>query len=192
MKGERVNRGNGWPARFDELVSAMPADGRAMDCGGGDRCYGDPRVINLEMVAWPTVDIEGSVLDMSMFEDDMFDVILSQAVLEHVPDPQRAVDEMARVLKPGGRIFIEAAYMQPGHLWPHHYFNITPNGLAHLCRNLHVLDAGVFNDLDFTIRWMIEASGLDVDAVAIAAPLQGLTSPCLELVASAVFAEVTK
>jgi len=188
---ERVNRGNGWPQRFDELVTAMPEDGRAMDCGGGDRCYGDPRVINLEVSEWPTVDVVGSVLDIPL-PDDHFDVILSQAVLEHVPDPQLAVNEMARVLKPGGRLYIEAAYMQPGHLWPNHYFNICPNGLAHLCRDLTVIDSGVFNDLDFTVRWMIQASGLPVNAEKICRPLMGRKSPHLHLVASAVFAEVTK
>lgn len=186
MTGPRVNRGNGWPVKFDELVAAMSVDGRAMDCGGGDRCYGDPRVINLEMVAWPTVDVVASVLDLP-FDDDHFDVILSQAVLEHVPDPQFAVDEMVRVLKPGGEIYIEAAYMQPGHLWPHHYFNICPNGLAHLCRNLETVESGVFNDLDFTVRWLIEASGQPVDATAITKPLMGNVSPRLELVASAVY-----
>lgn len=187
----RVNRGNGWPRRFDELVAAMPPDGRAMDCGGGDRCYGDPRVINMEVSEYPTVDVVASVLDIP-FPDDHFDVILSQAVLEHVPDPQLAVNEMARVLKPGGRLYIEAAYMQPGHLWPHHYFNICPNGLAHLVRDLTVIESGVFNDLDFTIDWMIRASGLAVDAAKIVSPLMGKRSPNLHLVASAVFAEVTK
>lgn len=187
----RVNRGNGWPQRFEELIAAMPADGRGMDCGGGDRCYGDDRVVNLEITDLPTVDVVGTVLDLP-FEDNAFDVILSQAVLEHVPDPQKAVDEMARVLKPGGTLFIEAAYMQPGHLWPHHYFNICPNGLAYLCRNLEVVDSGVFNDLDFTIRWMIQASGLPVNAYRITRPLLGKRSPNLHLVASAVYMECVK
>ena len=188
---QRVNRGNGWPQRFDELVAAMHDDGRAMDCGGGDRCYGDSRVINLEVSEYPTVDVVASVLGIP-FPDDHFDVILSQAVLEHVPDPQLAVNEMARVLKPGGRLYIEAAYQQPGHLWPHHYFNICPNGLAHLLRDLTVIDSGVFNDLDFTIPWMLRAAGSDAPVERIARMLRGTRSKNLHLVASAVFAEVTK
>jgi SAM-dependent methyltransferase len=189
---QRVNRGNGWPRRFDELVAAMPADGRAMDCGGGDRCYGDPRVINLEMTDYPTVDVVGSVLDLP-FEDDTFDVILSQAVLEHVPDPQRAVDEMARVLKPGGTLLVEAAFMQPGHLWPHHFFNVTINGMRYLARNLNIVTLEAFNDLDFTVPWMIRAAGLgDGLAERVGRLLAGKRSTQLELVASAVRLEATK
>ncbi len=37
---------------------------------------------------------------------NMFDLILSHEVLEHVQDDQRAVREMLRVLKPGGRVVI--------------------------------------------------------------------------------------
>jgi GT2 family glycosyltransferase/glycosyltransferase involved in cell wall biosynthesis/SAM-dependent methyltransferase len=36
------------------------------------------------------------------FEDSSFDVVISQDVLEHVPDPRKAFSEIARVLKPGG------------------------------------------------------------------------------------------
>jgi hypothetical protein len=64
----------------------MPADGRALDCGGGDRRYGDSRVVNVEFTKSHGVDVLGDALDLP-FRDDSFDVILSQAVLEHVVDP---------------------------------------------------------------------------------------------------------
>jgi SAM-dependent methyltransferase len=38
------------------------------------------------------------------FPDDTFDCIIAAEVLEHVPDDVGAMDELARVLKPGGRI----------------------------------------------------------------------------------------
>jgi SAM-dependent methyltransferase len=37
------------------------------------------------------------------FEDNFFDVVVSNQVFEHVADPPRAVAEISRVLKPGGR-----------------------------------------------------------------------------------------
>lgn len=36
------------------------------------------------------------------FEDDTFDTVLSNQVLEHVPDVDHALSEVSRVLKPGG------------------------------------------------------------------------------------------
>ena len=36
------------------------------------------------------------------FRDDTFDLVLTQDVLEHIPDPERAFKEVVRTLKPGG------------------------------------------------------------------------------------------
>jgi ubiquinone/menaquinone biosynthesis C-methylase UbiE len=41
------------------------------------------------------------------FPDASFDVVYSFKVLSHVPDLRRALAEMARVTRPGGRVFIE-------------------------------------------------------------------------------------
>ncbi len=40
------------------------------------------------------------------FPDEAFDVVIAQYVVTAVPDPERALDEFARVLKPGGEIII--------------------------------------------------------------------------------------
>ena len=38
--------------------------------------------------------------------DDSFDTVISCETVEHVPDPRKAISELARVLKPGGRLFL--------------------------------------------------------------------------------------
>jgi phosphatidylethanolamine/phosphatidyl-N-methylethanolamine N-methyltransferase len=40
------------------------------------------------------------------FADDSFDVIVAQHVITTVPNPEAALDELARVLKPGGEIIL--------------------------------------------------------------------------------------
>jgi SAM-dependent methyltransferase len=40
------------------------------------------------------------------FEDASFDAVIAAEVLEHVPDDTRAMAEIARVLKPGGRLAV--------------------------------------------------------------------------------------
>lgn len=53
--------------------------------------------------------VEGTVLDLP-FSDSSVDIVISQNVLEHVPnvDSDRALSEMARVLRAGGVLFIQA------------------------------------------------------------------------------------
>jgi SAM-dependent methyltransferase len=49
------------------------------------------------------------------FEDESFDVVVMDAVLEHIPDVGAAISETARILKPGGCFVGYAAYMECFH-----------------------------------------------------------------------------
>lgn len=77
------------------------------------------------------------------YKDSSFDTILSHEVLEHVNDDRRAVQEMVRVLKPGGRIVIFVPnrwypFETHGHYWRGKYhFGNTPfiNYLPDALRN---------------------------------------------------------
>ena len=53
-------------------------------------------------------NIEFSVQDCLHinFEDNYFDVVFADALIQHLPQDNNAVKEMARVLKPGGRIIL--------------------------------------------------------------------------------------
>jgi len=55
------------------------------------------------------------------FPDDTFDFVTSAGVLHHTPDTERAVSEVYRVLKPGGRAVIALYYrnfLMRGAVWP--------------------------------------------------------------------------
>lgn len=49
----------------------------------------------------PLADIKADICNLPL-EDNTFDVILCNHVLEHIPDHQKAMRELFRVLKPGG------------------------------------------------------------------------------------------
>ena len=53
--------------------------------------------------------VAASATDMP-FPDNSFDAMWSIWVLEHIPEPERALQEMRRVLKPGGVIFLAPAW----------------------------------------------------------------------------------
>ena len=50
-----------------------------------------------------------------------FDAILCTEVLEHVPDPTEALDELTRLLKPGGKLILTAPFASLVHFAPFHY-----------------------------------------------------------------------
>ena len=68
------------------------------------------------------------------YADNTFDWVVSDQVLEHIQgDPQVAIDEVLRVLKPGGYMVHTTCFLIPYH-GPGDYWRYSPEGLAHLCR----------------------------------------------------------
>lgn len=67
---------------------------------------------------------EGSPLP---FSDEQFDVVVSCDVIEHVSDPKNALEEVHRVLRPGGR-FIGFVPIEGG-AGPHGFFRLFDSGI---------------------------------------------------------------
>ncbi|MDR3389313.1 MAG: methyltransferase domain-containing protein [Rudaea sp.] len=107
------------------------ANGWILDCGAGKRSVYYDNVVNFEIVAYDTTDVRG-VGEVLPFADNSFDAVVSIAVLEHVKDPFRCAAEIARVLKPGGDLICCVPFLQPYHGYPHHYYNMTHQGLTNL------------------------------------------------------------
>lgn len=116
---------------FQILDKVVANGGMALDCGAGFRTFRSENLIQTEIAAYPNVDIL-AVNQALPFKDNSFDAILSLDVLEHVTDPFAGARELARVLKPGGILFINLPFLQPEHGYPHHYFNATRMGLRQL------------------------------------------------------------
>ncbi len=69
---------------------------------GFDLCYG---FFHKHLQSHALKFVGGDILCLP-FADSSFDAVSSYQTLEHVYDPPRALDEMIRVLKPGGLLFI--------------------------------------------------------------------------------------
>lgn len=79
--------------------------------------------------------------------DESVDTVLSLEVLEHVPDPEACVAEMARVLRPGGKLLLTVPFAAPRHQLPFDFRRYTAEGLSNVLeRNglevLHVRPRG--------------------------------------------------
>ena len=157
---EAKNLGNPYPERFLELVKSVPENGMILDCGGGNRQLDDDRYINLEYLKFELPDVFANAHKLP-FKNNSFDLILSQAVLEHMYNPFQAVKELHRVLKADGIIWAEMAFMQPLHAVPYHYFNFTEAGARELFKEFEKLETGWFGKISETFEWIL--SDLDVE-----------------------------
>jgi SAM-dependent methyltransferase len=114
-------------------------DGLVLDCGAGSRPTYYSNVVNLEIVDYPTTDVI-AVNERLPFKDASFDAVISIVVLEHVRDPFRSAAEIVRVLKPGGELLCCVPFLQPEHGYPHHYYNMAPQGLRALFDRMLTID----------------------------------------------------
>jgi len=122
--------GNPYPPEVIALIESCP-EGLVLDCGAGNRGTYYSNVANFEIVDYPSTDVLG-VGEELPFTDGAFDGVISIAVLEHVRDPFRCASEIIRVLKPGGRLICYAPFQSTLHGYPHHYFNMSHQGLRSL------------------------------------------------------------
>lgn len=127
-----------------ELIHALPEDSVFLDLGSGIKSDAQlfANAVNLDAVHFANVDLVNTC-DKLPFKDKVFDLVISQAVFEHLPSPRNMAKEVFRVLKPGGRVLIDTAFMQPLHGDPDHYFNMTPEGLRLVIEGFEVEELGV-------------------------------------------------
>ena len=77
---------------------------------------------------------EHDVQKLERVESGAFDLAILDQTLEHVPDPERALDEVRRVLKPGGVAAITTPFLVPLHATNGYgdYTRWTPQGMQAL------------------------------------------------------------
>jgi len=121
-------------------LGALPAGWRILDAGAGElrnkplcshlvyvsqdfgRYQGKGDGKGLQTGRWDTSRID-VVSDITAIPepDASFDAILCTEVLEHIPEPTKALDEFARLLKPGGKLVLTAPFASIVHFAPYHY-----------------------------------------------------------------------
>jgi SAM-dependent methyltransferase len=73
-------------------------------------------------------------------DDEAYDLVLCTQVLHLVRHPQRALEEFARVLAPGGYVFATTHGVYPFHPGPYDYWRWTQDGLPALIEDVAGLE----------------------------------------------------
>jgi SAM-dependent methyltransferase len=89
------------------------------------------------------------------FDDGVFDGVWITAVLEHVIEPQKVVDEIWRVLKPAGMVYAETPFMQQVHERAYDFTRFTANGHRWLFRRFEQIEAGVGGGAGPALAWSV-------------------------------------
>ncbi len=115
------------------IEDAIGRGDRMLEIGAGLDTHESPLLVKTDAFVYPgeRLDLVADVHALP-FADASFDFVFSLAVFEHLHSPWIAASEIARVLRPGGRAYTLAAFLQPMHGYPSHYFNATEFGLARL------------------------------------------------------------
>lgn len=87
------------------------------------------------------------------FENDSFDGVIVQAVLEHVADPVRCVEEIRRVLKKQGLVYAETPFMQQVHMGRYDFTRFTHLGHRRLFRRFEEIDSGAVCGPGMALAW---------------------------------------
>ena len=129
---------------FEEKLKELAKEPDVLDIGGGHpfQKYMAPYKEWFKGVRYETLDpapeykptIVGDVHKMPI-KDASVSAILCNSVLEHLYDPARAVEEMYRVLKPGGKILLYTHFIYPYHARKgiyKDYFRFTEDAFHHL------------------------------------------------------------
>jgi SAM-dependent methyltransferase len=136
-------------ALWREMALAAPhLQGRLLDVGCGRKPYRDlfkvDEYLGMEIDSEVTrargyadVFYDGEVFP---FDDGAFDAIVCNQVLEHVFNPDAFLEQIHRVLRPGGRLLLTVPFVWDEHEQPYDYARYSSFGLAHLLskHGLHI------------------------------------------------------
>jgi SAM-dependent methyltransferase len=111
-------------------IGARPAEGQEQEAYLRDLFPGK-RYIGCDIQDGPNVDQIEDIHRLT-FESGSVGTIVCVEVLEHVWDPIRAVEEIHRVLAPGGMAFLTSVMFMPIHAHPWDFWRFTPEGFAKL------------------------------------------------------------
>ena len=171
----------------DEKMHAISKEKIILDVGGGDKFqkwlskykplfeHTEYKTMDYDATTNPT--IVGDIHAIPLL-DESVDAIICSSVLEHVNNPVKATEEMYRILKKGGKLFIYVPSIYPYHARKGHYpdmWRFFDDSLKYLCRDFSQVElckfGGYFKALAFFVpfqhklQWLLKPATKALDTL---------------------------
>lgn len=135
--------------------------GSTLDFGAGTAKYRSiirPKTSSyttFDMIPGEHIDVVGDALNPP-FPDHTFNTVLSTQTFEHLEQPWVVVDQIKRILKPGGVCIITAPFLVPYHADPYDFFRYTKEGLRSLFQNagFEIVEYGTYGNTPIVLTEM--------------------------------------
>lgn len=99
-------------------------------------------IICTDIVPRPNVDIVADAQAMPQISSDSADCVFLVSVLQHLPYPQKAIDEAYRILRPNGILYVNTPFIFIYHRDPDDYYRFSIRGLESLCARFERITSG--------------------------------------------------
>ena len=115
---------NRWDAFFDRAMREIAKERVVRDIGGAKPFHKDMakyrgifrdcdyKTVDVDPASKP--DIVGDIHNLGISSGSV-DAVICRSVLEHVEDPKKAVSELRRILKKGGKLYVTVPFIHPYH-----------------------------------------------------------------------------
>jgi SAM-dependent methyltransferase len=137
------------------VIERFPFEEPILDtCAGWEPNYYQPlfrgkRYIKQDIQDYdpPCIDILCDICEMKPIPDESVGLVLNLESLEHLPAPQKAIDEIHRVLRPAGLLILTTVMHFKIHRCPRDYWRFTPDGIELLLSRFKILDCALEGSL---------------------------------------------
>ncbi len=139
-------------AKYLENQKSAPL---VLDLGSYNRrIYED--CINVDIAQEGDTDLVWDLTKRLPIESNSVDFVICSAVLEHVKEPDAVISEMYRVLKKGGKAWVDIPFMQPYHESPDDYYRFTLSGIKHKFKAFKINNSGSIPGSGFALGWILK------------------------------------
>ncbi len=183
---------------ISEAAGTIPQHARVLDVGAGDAPYSElfahTDYVTLDWENSPHLGARTAAArasaDAMPLADASFDVVVLTQVLEHVRRPAAVLAEIARVLRPGGRLLATVPFVWELHEEPHDYWRFTHHALAALLEDAELETVAITPRSDSltalaqiitNVAWSLRSDGADERTTEAADVLRALAKQVARL-----------